>query len=425
MTQSILSFKLETTSERITSHGGLSLFGEFLHAMDAPGQINRSLPPPASGAGYVPAQFVEPLLLMLHGGGRTLEDLRQIQNDRGLRDLLGLKVIPSTSALGDWLRRMGAGSGLSGLASVNRQQIRRALKRDDQMGYTLDIDATQIIAEKQDAKWTYKGERGYMPMVGHLAENGLVLADEFREGNVSPGARNLEFIKDCAAQMPRGKSIKQLRADSAAYQADIFNWCEREKVQFAIGGGLDAAVKTLIATIPDTAWRPFGDGQITEVIHSMEKTGKAFRLILLRRFTQGDLFESKETKLRYTVIASNREESAEETLRWYGRRGDTSENRIKELKIGFGMERLPCGDFGANAVFFRLGTLAYNLFVLFKLLALPREWGRHQIQTLRWRLYQVAGKVVTHARALILKIGRGVFALFEEIRTRTAEAARS
>lgn len=76
MTQSILPFKLETTSERITPHGGLSLFGEFLHAMDVPGQINRSLPQPGSGAGYAPAQFVEPLLLMRHGGGRTLEDLR-------------------------------------------------------------------------------------------------------------------------------------------------------------------------------------------------------------------------------------------------------------------------------------------------------------------------------------------------------------
>ncbi len=393
--------------------------------MDVPKQINGHLPPPASGAGYVPAQFVEPLLLMLHGGGRTLEDLRQIRNDAGLRDLLGLKVIPSPSALGDWLRRMGSSRGLSGLASVNRHQIRRALKRDDHPGYTLDIDATQIIAEKQEAKWTYKGERGYMPIVGHLAENGLVLADEFREGNVSPGARNLEFIKDCAAQMPKGKSIKQLRADSAAYQADIFNWCEREQVKFAIGGGLDAAVKTLIATTEESAWRSYGDGQITEVVHSMEKTRKAFRLILLRRFTQGDLFESKETKVRYTVIASNREESAEETILWYGRRGETSENRIKELKIGFGMERLPCGDFGANAMFFRLGTLAYNLFVLFKVLALPSAWCRYQIQTVRWRLYQVGGKVVTHARALILKIGRGIFALFEEIRTRTAEAAFS
>ena len=92
--------------------------------------------------------------------------------------------------MGDWLRRMGLGAGLSGLGRVNREIIRRALKKDERTLYTLDIDATQVIAAKRDAKVTYKGERGYMPMVGHLAENGIVLCDEFREGNETPGARN-------------------------------------------------------------------------------------------------------------------------------------------------------------------------------------------------------------------------------------------
>jgi len=54
---------------------------------------------------------------------------------------------------------------------------------------------------------------------------------------------------------------------------------------------------------------------------------------------------------------------------------------------------------------------------------MPKQWGRHQIQTVGWRLYQVGGKVVNHARALILKIGKGFFALFEEIRTRMFETA--
>ncbi len=52
----------------------------------------------------------------------------------------------------------------------------------------------------------------------------------------------------------------------------------RSSVKF-LRGDLDAAVKTLIATTEDTARRPFGDGQITEVIHSMGKTEKAFRLL--------------------------------------------------------------------------------------------------------------------------------------------------
>ncbi len=41
-------------------------------------------------------------------------------------------------------------------------------------------------------------------------------------------------------------------------------------------------------------------------------------------------------RFRYTAVASNRLKSAAETLAWYAQRGETSENRIKELKLGFG-----------------------------------------------------------------------------------------
>lgn len=425
MTQTVLPFKLDTTEEQLTAHGGLALFGEFLHAVHLPQQVDAALPSPGSHKGYAPSEFVLPLLLMLHGGGRTLEDLRQIREDSGLRDLLRLRALPSADATGDWLRRMGARTGLAGLATVNQALVRRALKQDETTAYTLDLDATQIVAEKRDAQWTYKGARGYMPLVGHLAENGLAIGDEFREGNEAPAARNLEFIQHCVAQMPAGHRIAHVRADSAAYQADLFNWCEEQEITFAIGGVLDSAVQAALAAIPENHWQPYEAGHVAECVHSMEKTHKAFRLLVLRRPVQQDLFAAEALRLRYTLIATNREGKPEEIVQWYCQRGETSENRIKELKLGFGMERLPCGTFAANAVFFRLGVVAYNLFVLFKLLALPSSWRRCQVRTVRWRLYQFAGKVVRHAGAVALKVQQWLWPVCDEIRTRCAEAARA
>ncbi len=43
-----------------------------------------------------------------------------------------------------------------------------------------------------------------MPIVGHLAENGLIIGDDFREGNISQSTRNLEFMKYCANQIYQG-----------------------------------------------------------------------------------------------------------------------------------------------------------------------------------------------------------------------------
>lgn len=106
----------------------------------------------------------------------------------------------------------------------------------------------------------------------------------------------------------------------------------------------------------------------------MNGTAKAFRLIVMRRGRQGELFDADTPRYRYTVIASNRKACAEATLDGYCQRGDASENRIKELKLGLGLEYLPCGQFQANAVFFRMGASAYNLFKGFLRCAFNATW---------------------------------------------------
>lgn len=345
--QTVLPFKLAATEEILTAQGGLALFGEYLQAMGVCGLIDHELPRPGSAVGYCPLAHVLPLLLMLAGGGRTLEDLRVLRNDEGLRTLLDLDAMPSSDATGDWLRRMGVdeAGGLAGLARVHRGVFRRLLRRDERADYTLDIDATQIVAEKREAQTTYKGERGYMPMVGHIAELGVVAGYEFREGNAAPAARNLEFLQACARNLPKGKKITMVRADSAAYQATI-------------------------AGIPEREWKKFRDGEIAETVHCMNKTDQAFRLIVMRSSQEPDLFENTQP-YRYHAIASNRaDEDAAATMAWYCQRGDASENRFKELKIGFGMEHMPCGTLSANAVFFAIGVLTYNLYCGFRSLAL-------------------------------------------------------
>ena len=44
-----------------------------------------------SGRKYKPAQFVMPLILMLHGGGKKLDNLRELKEEASLRELLEMK----------------------------------------------------------------------------------------------------------------------------------------------------------------------------------------------------------------------------------------------------------------------------------------------------------------------------------------------
>ena len=421
--QSILSFKLETTHDLITSHAGLILLGEFAIGTGIKRYLDKDLPGPGSGAGYKVSEHIFPLIIMLNGGGRALEDIREIRRDTGLRELLELNEIPSTDATGKWLHRAGENGALEGLAKVNRRLLKKALKKDKHTGYTLDIDATGIEAHKQEAKMTYKGYKGYMPIVGHLAENGLIVGEEFREGNESPASRNLEFLKYCEEQLPKGKQIKAFRADSASYQAKIINYCQSKGIKFAIGADMDKAVVEAIKGIKN--WRPYQNGYIGDTIHCMNKTDQAFRLIVIRRPYQGKLIGKEDLSEKYIAIASNKEDRAEDVIRWYNQRGEYSENRIKELKIGFGMERMPCGKFKANSVFFRIGILAYNIGRLFVLKGLDQSWHCHQVHTLRWKLYGIAAKIVYHGRYVYLKVSHHIKELFSRIRFRSWQFAQT
>lgn len=420
--QTVLPFKLEATEEMLTANAGLALFGEFIRGLGLHRWLAQEMPKPGSGRGYDADTYVTPLVCMLTGGGRSLEDLRTLKNDTALAILLKQETLPSTDAVGDWLRRTGTGSGLAGLCRINQRTIATRLRQIGITRHTLDCDASQIVAEKEAAHTTYKGEQGYMPMIGHLAEAGVIIHDDFREGNIAPATQNLEFIKACEACLPKGHAIAHVRLDSAGYQSGIFNYLEETGKTFAIGGRLDKPTQQVIAEIPEAAWKHYPDCAVAETLHSMNETNKAFRLIVIRYKRQVELFGDAP---KYHVIASNRVESTEATLVWYRQRGEVSENGIKELKIGFGMERMPCGQLAANAAFFRIGVIAHNLFVLFKHSVLGEGWQRHKVATVRWRLFHLPGKVVRHAGAWILKVAESALELFQSIREKSFKLAVS
>jgi len=55
----------------------------------------------------------------------------------------------------------------------------------------------------------------------------------------------------------------------------------------------------------------------------------------------------------YRAIATNRNHLGDsQIIHWYNQRAEDSENRIKELKLDFGGDTLPCSDFKANALYF-------------------------------------------------------------------------
>lgn len=151
----------------------------------------------------------------------------------------------------------------------------------------------------------------------------------------------------------------------------------------------------------------------------------AFRLIGIRgRNSQGDLFRDA---YRYHCLATNRLEETPEAVVWLYNGRAHIENHIKELKGGFGMDRLPSGDFGANALHFAIGVLTYNLFLAQRLLTMPAVWASKTIKSIRWLLVEVGGKLITHGRQWILMLAASVekYRLYLAMRRRTYDLLRA
>ena len=417
--QAILPFKMERTDELITPRSGLGLFAEVVRTLGVPGKA--AFPRPGSNRGYEAWQYIEPLVLMLTGGGGHIEDLREIRVDKALRALVGLRRMPSVSTFGDWLVRTGAKSGLRAMRAVDEEIAGAIWKRTGTADYTLDVDATVIEAEKKAAAMTYKGLRGYQPQLGYLAEDDICLTHEFRAGNVPAQSGAQKFLRRCRRLCPK---IKRLRSDSAFYQAKVVNWCEEKAVGFTITADQDVSIKEVIRTVRD--WEPLleEDGKTTDrevgtAVHLMGGAKLPFWLVIQRwREARLNLFEPNG--YRHYVVATNRDElSAAEVVWFHNKRGQV-ENSIKELKLGFGMEQMTSGDFRANALWFELGVLASNLVQGMKLLFLDPEWKSKTVATLRWQLIQVAGRLIRHGRSLILRLAASLekYALLVELRRR-------
>ncbi|HHE05765.1 MAG TPA: IS1380 family transposase [Epsilonproteobacteria bacterium] len=436
MTQNVLNFTVESTDERLTPRSGEIIFGEYLKAIGLEKLCNNYLPQSGSNRGFSPFTFIQPLLLMLHSGGRSLDDLRLIQTDKAMQEILHMDNIPTADATGKWLKRHGL-MGVYGMEHINRVFLKHYLKRVDEP-LVLDIDASVIESHKATAAYTYKMFPGFTPMIGHI-NGGYIIHNEFRSGNIAPADYNLSFVARCIEQLPKTQTLKFLRADSASYQHKLFDYCEEHNITYTIGAHLDSAVLENINEIQEWERMTLKQGtthrikeEVAEFIHVMNNSDNAFRLIVVKKQITPMLptleeILSVEEKLKYakehySVIATNADESmsAQDVVKFYRKRGDTSENRIKELKNGFNLKYLPTSDFTGNAFYFQVGVLAYNLFVLFKE-TLQKSWQRHTIQTLRYKLYNIAGKVITHARKTILKVNEQFTNLLNDIRQKNYE----
>jgi hypothetical protein len=106
-------------------------------------------------------------------------------------------------------------------------------------------------------------------------------------------------------------------------------------------------------------------------------------------------------------IVTNRDLPGDELIRWHRSRCGASEMAHSVMKEDLAGGKLPSKLFGANAAWWAIMLLAYNLNSAMKRLVLGGSWASKRLKAIRYGLIHIAARVLERGRQLIVRLAGG------------------
>lgn len=502
MAQGVLPYKYEEekSSTGMTALAGLPVYLDLASVLGLSDHIRTHMQ--VKEQGWTDEQSILSLVLLNLAGGDAVDDLKVLEKDKGFCTVLdrietkGLtrkqrraqerrwrkeqhRTVPSPSAMFRYLsafhdpeeekkREKGKAfiptpnEHLRGLMKVNRDFIATIQKHRPATEATLDMDATLVETQKEEALFGYKGVKAYQPFNVWWAETQLMLHTEFRDGNVPAGYEQLRVLKEALEILPEGVRKVSLRSDTAGYQHDLLIYCEKGdnarfgRIEFAIGADVTREFRKAVAEVAEPEWKPV----MKEIKGALRKTTKewaevcfvpnkiaftrnapVYRYLATRELLEQPELPGMEGQIElpfpamtmqakhYKVfgIVTNRDAEGSELINWLHERCGKSEEAHSVMKEDLAGGRLPSADFGENAAWWWIMIFALNLNTAMKQLVLGESWAAKRMKALRFSLINLPGRIVTGARQLVIRIVQGHSSLpvLLEARQRILELAHA
>src|SRR5512140_3818304 len=385
----------EPAEEVLTAYAGVRLFVRAIRSFDVPGSMKRHLHLKQRQRGFDEATYVESFLVLNALGGDCLEDFDRLREDAGLGEMLGHELPSPESArkflyafhdeerieqaqaelpVGQVSYIPSESEPLRALAQVNQELVQTIGRRcAEEKIATVDLDATVIESWKREARPTYEGCAGYQPMLALWAEMNLVVADEFRDGNVPAQQAPLPVTQRAYAALPETVRERYFRGDSACDEETLLTWLRHEQrengpqgfIGFAVSARMNPALRQEVLATPAERWQPYSEDshvvkECAQVDYFPEETlenryREPLRAVAIRiRKKQGELFGDGTAVKHFAVRTNLWDWKPQRLLQWHREKAGSIEAAHAVIKNELAGGVLPCGRFGANAAWFRL-----------------------------------------------------------------------
>lgn len=435
--------------EMSSPHAGLLATSRVFRALGLPAIIASNICTKQRQRGLLEGQLIESMVLLQTVGGDCVEDMKTIAGDECLERGLGY-ALPKVNTLRDFLNRfhdealaqlrppreeqksfiLEPSKPLAGLQNVLSGSVRAIAgvmdqQRCPQRIATVDLDATIIESHKIAAYPHYDGGRGYQPVVAVWAEANLVLADEFRDGNVPARHEPLTCAKMAFEALPDTVTERYFRGDSACHERGLLEWLKNSeradeaggRIGFCVSAVVSKALAAELMKIDDPEWKTFGhdpDGTLrqwadvdylpSELYECKADTGKPLRYVGLRLLkSQGSLFADGSDRMHFAVV-TNLDWTGNRLLPWHREKAGTIEHVHDEIKNGFGGAHLPSQHVAVNAAWFKIALLSYNIASAIKDLCFDREERTARMKRYRLLIVHLAGRMSRFQNKLRLRL---------------------
>lgn len=424
---------IEFTDERIIPASGLAVVGAVLGKSNFIKQLNRmDVTANRSQHQIKNGDIILTYLGMLCMGRPCFEAVHEMDDDKAFyQAALGItRSIPSEETLrqrmddiGDSLRKTILNENVTMLLANKIQPT--ALPNGL---VPVDIDVTPMDnskSKKEGVSRTYKGFDGYAPMMAYIGTEGYAINFELREGKQHCQKGAVEFLQETI------RLCRQLTDRPLLIRLDSGN-DSIDNVAVLIEEGCFFIIKRNLRRESKDGWFDMAKQYCQNVTRPREgKTvyvGSDWKTVTSRQF-------QKEFTLRagYEITERTIDRHGQfllvpdvEVETWWTNLGETDQEVIalyhahgeceqfhSEVKTDMDLERLPSGKFDTNALILELGMVAYNILRMIgqgtiggRAPRQKREVKRRRLRTVIGNLIMMASHVTTHARQLIIGLGR-------------------
>ena len=339
------------------------------------------------------------------------ENIEQAQQQLGLNQV---SYIPAESA------------PLRGLAQVNQDLVQELGRRcTNQKIATIDLDGTIIESWKKAAKKSYEGSTGYQPLLALWAEMNVVVADEFRDGNVPAQQAPLPVTQRAFQTLPSTVEEFYFRGDAGSYEESLLSWLRNEQrpggpsgfIGFAVSARMNPTLQKQIQDTPEPRWELYREDseaikECAPVDYFPAETPanryrEPLRYVAIRiRKKQQELFSDGRAVKHFVVATNLWDWPPKKLLQWHREKAGSIEAAHDVIKNELAGGVMPCRRFGSNAAWLRLAVICFNVLTALKRLALPAELLTARPKRLRFLIINTPGKLIDHARRTILRLAR-------------------